>query len=219
MLSALQVTVPVRVIVQIVSFAGPHCPKKSFRYLQFSDNIQELNATHCITALSLCEGLERSFLGYFQGAADFCRGGKKSSKWEFIWCWTHLHSQIRARLLLHTSSSREACWGCEAKCCANYHTLFWQMLSSAKPTAPWNTALEGLQLPQFPSTFTWWWQQHTVTPSDSWWPQCKQSSQEGELLSSQFLPGDTMTTLTWATDATLPIALLLTATRYSCCWA
>lgn len=169
--------------------------------------------------------------GILPGSHWLLQRRQKASNWEFIWCWTHLHSQIRARVWLPTSRSREACWGRAAKRCADHHTFCWQMLSPAKPTAPWNAELEGLQLPQFPSTFTWWWQQHTVTSSDStwrqwllagrhysWWPQCKQSSWDGELLSSEFLPGGTMTTLTWATDITLPLALPLAANRYSCCW-
>ena len=158
--------------------------------------------------------------GILPGSHCLLQRRQKASKWGFIWCWTHLHSQVRATILRHTGSSREACWGCMAKRCADHHT------------APWNTVLEGLQLPQFPSTFTWWWQQHTVTSSEStwhqwlvsagrhysWWPQCKQSSQDGELLSSEFLPRGMMTTLTWATSITLPLALSLTANRYSCCW-
>lgn len=54
-------------------------------------------------------------------------------------------------------------------------------------------SVEGLQLPWFPSTFTWWWQQHMLTSTEStlhwwllagrhhsWWPPCKQSSQDGD---------------------------------------
>lgn len=132
--------VVIPVAAQVVSFTGTHCPKKSLEYFWAPDNIQELNAIHRATTPSLCDGLERFFLGYFQGDTGSCRDGKKPSKWEFIWCWTHLHSQIRAAVLLDNSSSGKAVLFCLLRLCGK--ALWWssvflvQTLSPAKPTAP-----------------------------------------------------------------------------------
>lgn len=146
-----------------------------------------------------------------------------------MWCWAHLHSQRRAAVFLDTSSSRKGSWGCVAKHYAGPHPFCCKCFHQPNPQH--QRLFEGLQLPWFPSTFTWWWQQHMVTSTGrtshwwllagrhhSCWPPCKQSRQDGEMLSSEFVPEGTVTASSWAADITLPIALSPTAKRNSCCW-
>lgn len=66
-------------MVQVVLFTGSHCPKKTFGYFCFPDNIQELNTVHYVTTISLRGGLERCFLGYFQRVIGCSRGGTKTA--------------------------------------------------------------------------------------------------------------------------------------------